>query len=183
MNLSIRTTTSVLATLALSAGLFAGCGKKDSAPASEAPAPADTASSDSRPAVESAADPSAQSAADRELAQYSGTLPCAEADCDVVYTTLVLFVAADDSPTTYLMRENFQGGEKSAEPVESTGRWTRQVGTSELVDAKLLVLDPDQPQRRRSYLELDDVQIQLLDQDQRLVATEAELILRRRQAP
>jgi uncharacterized lipoprotein NlpE involved in copper resistance len=99
------------------------------------------------------------------LGPFVGTLPCA--DCPGITTSLTLtregeFVAEG----TYRLEETYI--DRGA-PIVTTGDWTTLRGDAADEDAVVYQLEPDQPEKSRAFVKLNETTIRLLDADMKAV--------------
>jgi uncharacterized lipoprotein NlpE involved in copper resistance len=96
-------------------------------------------------------------------AVYEGVLPCA--DCEGIKTELTLYRKAESSdPATYRLSETYLG--RRGKGFVSTGKWAITHGAGAQAEATVYQLDPDKPDRMRSFLVINDTQIRQLDKQQ-----------------
>ncbi|HEV8577440.1 MAG TPA: copper resistance protein NlpE [Thermoanaerobaculia bacterium] len=111
------------------------------------------------------------------LAVYEGVLPCA--DCQGVRTVLTLF----DDDSTYKLVETYLGALDNKRTVESDGRWTLRRPLRRDPEATVYQLDPDQPDKVRSFLVVDEEQIRQLDREGRELEPRLSYTLKRKSPP
>lgn len=100
------------------------------------------------------------------LSEYEGVVPCAS--CPGIRMRLKLYTGTP----LYRLRETYLG-EGAADSVrESEGQWTTVYGMEGNPDAIVYQLAPDDPERTRSFVVVNDGEIQMLDRDRKPIASE-----------
>jgi len=97
------------------------------------------------------------------LAIYEGILPCA--DCQGIRTKLTLF----DEDFTYRLEETYLGTPDGDRTAESAGTWTTLQGTGEDPTATIYRLNPGKPEEVRSFLVVNEAEIEQLDRGGRKI--------------
>lgn len=97
------------------------------------------------------------------LALYEGILPCA--DCQGIRTKLTLF----DEDFTYRLVEVYLGTPDGDRTVESGGTWTTLQGTGEYPTGTIYRLNPGKPEDVRSFLVVNEAEIEQLDRGGRKI--------------
>src|SRR5262245_35791656 len=91
------------------------------------------------------------------LAVYEGVLPCA--DCQGIRTELTFF----EEDSTYKLMETYLGTTEGERTVESDGKWILRRPLRRDPEATVYQLDPDKPDKARSFLVVAEGQIRQLD--------------------
>jgi uncharacterized membrane protein len=105
---------------------------------------------------------------------FFGTLPCA--DCDGIRTELTLY-RAGGAPAGFLLRETYLGRPQGANVFESAGPWQEVGSHGSGGSGRIVRVDPYQPQGRRNFLRVGASALELLDRDERPIASRADLRL------
>lgn len=130
------------------------------------------------PPVTSASDQVAPTVSGKKvLAIYEGVLPCA--DCQGIRTELTLF---DEDPT-YKLVETYLGTPDGERTVESEGRWSLRRPVQRDPEVTVYQLDPDKPEKARSFLIVDEKQIRQLDREGREMEPRLGYTLTRKSPP
>ena len=96
---------------------------------------------------------------------FTGTLPCA--DCSGIQTELNLFVPrSPNSPGIYHLRQTYLATRDGDRTFTSMGRWEEQHGVAGDPKAILIVLDPYKSDQQKSFLQVSDDVLRLLDRSQ-----------------
>lgn len=115
--------------------------------------------------------PAENGAGDPILAVFSNRIPCA--DCDLplgpsnkIKVELVLYAdPATHEPTTYALARVYPDAKSAADRLETYGTWTTGRGTKADPDADLTQLDANSPEEFRTYLNISDDILFILDAD------------------
>lgn len=105
---------------------------------------------------------------------FVGTLPCA--DCEGIRTELTLY-RAGRAPAGFFLRETYLGKPQGANLFESIGPWQDVESRGAPVAGRLVRVDPYQPQERRSFVRVGTSTLELLDREERPIASRANLRL------
>ena len=111
------------------------------------------------------------------LSQYEGVVPCAS--CAGIRMRLTLYA---DTPL-YHLTEIYLGAGQADSTFESEGPWTTVHGMEGNADAIVYQLDPGDPEHRKSFVVVSDAEIQMLDRDQRPIASDLNYSLLRLPLP
>jgi len=105
-------------------------------------------------------------ATDSLVGRFAGLLPCA--DCAGIRTDLRVFVERGSGrPTRYEASETYVATRDGDRTFEREGKWTIMRGSADNPDAVIYQLDFDQPEALRNFLNVGEVELRLLDRDQR----------------
>lgn len=105
---------------------------------------------------------------------FVGTLPCA--DCEGIRTELTLY-RVGGAPAGFYLRETDLGKPQGANLFESVGPWQDVESRGAPVGGRLVRVDPYRPQGRRSFVRVGASTLELLDRDERPIASRAGLRL------
>ena len=165
-----------IAIAALSALALVGCGKSgalssggDTRSAGSAAASADTA----RPVTVAEAD----TAHERMVSVYEGTLPCA--DCAGLKTVLTLFAKPGWAEGTYKLRETYLATRDGDKTFQTSGQWTTLKGDATDDNASVYQLNPDDSTKARNFLRVSHDEIRTLDRELRVIRSPMNLSLKR----
>jgi len=109
------------------------------------------------------------------LGEFIGILPCA--DCEGIETKLTLHTNAQSSPSSYILTETYLGAEDKQ--FTYTGNWKLQIGGKRDKTAEIYVVHIEDENTTRSFLKINDTELELLDQNQNIITSKENYSLKR----
>jgi uncharacterized lipoprotein NlpE involved in copper resistance len=119
----------------------------------------------------------ADTARERMVSVYEGTLPCA--DCAGLKTVLTLFAKPGWAEGTYKLRETYLATRDGDKMFEASGQWTTLKGDATDDNATVYQLNPDDSTKARNFLRVSHNEIRTLDREFREIQSPMNLSLKR----
>lgn len=115
------------------------------------------------------------------LGVYQGIVPCA--DCAGIRMRIAFHGEYADAngelDRRYHLITTYLGTKDGDRTFETEGEWDFERGYEDEPDATVLVLDPDQPDKARRFLKLDQYRIELLDPAGQVIDSKLDYTLER----